>query len=201
MREGKISDGNCGSDRVPVVREKFYQLIHGMSIDAGQHVAEIVEHVDTMTLAGGDEAEEDRGGVATVFGSQERPVAAAHGNAAQGAFGGVVVDGQIAVCGVDAQRVPLVEGVGDGRAHGTLGQHRSALGRLPGFQPRAELLETRQGFLPAQGRTLIRRQLSGLIFHIVKQADIRQGLRGGGAVGIAGVVELAPRVRLMPSSA
>lgn len=127
MRE--TSGRNGGGGGAPAAREKFHQLIHGVSVDAGQHVAEVVKRVDGMALTGGDEGEEDGGGVTAVFGSQERPVAAAHGDAAQGAFGGIVVDGQIApprIGGVDAQRLPLVEGVGDRGAHGALGEHGPA---------------------------------------------------------------------------
>lgn len=50
--------------RLPPSRQQFWQLAHGRGGDAGQHVAEVIERVQAVALAGGDEAEEDGGGVA-----------------------------------------------------------------------------------------------------------------------------------------
>jgi len=46
-----------------------------MCRDAGEHVAEVIEDVDAVSVAGGDEGEEDGGGMTAVVGSQKRPVA------------------------------------------------------------------------------------------------------------------------------
>ena len=47
---------------LPLPRQEFGQAVGGMGGEAGQDVAKVVEGIDVMTLAGGDEAEEDRGG-------------------------------------------------------------------------------------------------------------------------------------------
>ena len=83
-----------------------------------------------MALAGGNQAEEDRGGAAAVVAPGEEPILPAHCDPPQRVLGGVVVDGQFAVGGVHAQGFPLVQRVRDGLAHGALGQDGSAAGGL-----------------------------------------------------------------------
>ena len=51
---------------------------------------------------------------------------------------------------VDAQGGPLVEGVGDRLAHGTLGQHRSAVDGLEFGKPFPEVHEDGRGEFLAQ---------------------------------------------------
>src|SRR5450631_2102131 len=110
----KMSFGIGGGGLMPAVGEQFVQTGLGMTGDAGEYVAEVIEDVDLVAFAGGDEGEEDGGGFAAVVGSQKRPVTATNGNAAQGAFGEIIVDVQLAVGGVNAQSVPLIQYVGDG---------------------------------------------------------------------------------------
>lgn len=63
-----------------------------MIADAFKHVDEIAPGVELGLLAGGDEALQHGCRLATGVTAEEGPVAAAHGHAAQAAFGGVVVD-------------------------------------------------------------------------------------------------------------
>jgi hypothetical protein len=42
--------------------------------DAGQYIPQVGEGIDVMALAGGSEAEENRGGLAPVVGVAEQPV-------------------------------------------------------------------------------------------------------------------------------
>jgi len=44
-----------------------------MAGDSGEHVLQVGEGIDVVTLAGGDEAEQDRGGAAAVVAAAEEP--------------------------------------------------------------------------------------------------------------------------------
>jgi hypothetical protein len=57
--------------------------------EAGKHVAQVVEGLDLVALAGGDQAKQDRGGVSAVVGAAEQLVLATDGHAAKGVLGGV----------------------------------------------------------------------------------------------------------------
>lgn len=70
----KFSNGVGGGSELPAAGEKFGQLVHGMGGDAGEHVAQIIKRIDRVALAGGDEAEEDRGRRAAVVAAAEEPV-------------------------------------------------------------------------------------------------------------------------------
>lgn len=72
------------------------------------------------------------------------------GDAVEGVRGGVVVDDQVAVGGVGAKCVPLVEGVGNGLARGALGHCGAAVGRLEALQPGFQLCQPRDGELLAK---------------------------------------------------
>ena len=61
---------------------------------ADEHVAEIDEGIVTVTLAGGQQAEEDGGRPTAAIAATEEPILAADGDASQGVFGGIVVDVQ-----------------------------------------------------------------------------------------------------------
>ena len=69
------------------------EAVDGVGVDAGEDVAEPGEGLDADELAGTGEAAQDGGGVAAGVAAEEGPVVAADGDAAERAFGGVVVDG------------------------------------------------------------------------------------------------------------
>ena len=75
--------GVDGRGELPAAGEKFRQSIHGMGGDAGEHVAQIIERIDLVALAGGDEAEEDRGRRAAVVAATEDPVGATQCHSAE----------------------------------------------------------------------------------------------------------------------
>ncbi len=104
---------SVGGRRLPLSRQKFHEFADRLTGDPGQDVAEILKGVDLVPLAGGDQAEEDRGGRPAGIGSAEEPVFSSHSDSPQGVLTGVVIDGQVAVADVDAQGVVLVQGVGD----------------------------------------------------------------------------------------
>jgi hypothetical protein len=65
---------------LPAVGKEFRQTSAVMGGDAGEHFAQVIEDVNPVTVAGGDEGEEDGGGVAAGVGSQERPIGAVMGS-------------------------------------------------------------------------------------------------------------------------
>lgn len=91
------------SSGLSAVGQELIELADRRGRDAGQDVAEIGERINPMPLTGGDETEQDGGGAAAVVRAAEEPVLAAEGHAAQSVLGGVVVDGQVAVGGVQAK--------------------------------------------------------------------------------------------------
>lgn len=75
-----------------------------------KYVAQVTERIDLVALAGRDQAGQDRRRGPAAIGAAEQPVFPADRHPPQGVLAGIVVDGQIAIGGIDAQGVPLVEG-------------------------------------------------------------------------------------------
>ena len=75
-----------------------------------------------MIFGAVDHAVEDSSGTSAPVAAHKQVVLPANGNASQFALGGVVVDIEVAIFDVSDQGLPLVEGVLDGVADGTLGQ-------------------------------------------------------------------------------
>ena len=95
--------GLCGNG-LPVGGQEFVESIDRVAGDAAKDVAEIGVGIEIEALAGGDEAEQNGCRFAAAVAAKERPVAPAHRQAAQAALGAAVIDGQIAVVAVAAQR-------------------------------------------------------------------------------------------------
>jgi len=76
--------------RLPAVGQEFRQAADGDGGDAGQHVAEVVERIDAVPLAGGDEAEQDRTGGPAVVAAAEQPVFSAQGDPAFGVLADII---------------------------------------------------------------------------------------------------------------
>ncbi len=110
----------------PAVGQELVEFVGGRGSEASQHVAQVSEGVDPVPLASGHETEENGGGVPAVVGAAEHPIVSTDGYTAKRILGDVVVDGQIAVRGVDTQRVPLIECLGEGLSHVAFGPHRPA---------------------------------------------------------------------------
>ena len=111
-----------------MVRHEVCQAIVPVGGDASQDVAKVGQWLDIVTAAGGDQAEEDSGCAAAVVAAGEQPVLAAYRDRADGVFGGVVVDVQIAIGDVDRKGGPLVQRVRDGLAHCKRRSNSVALG-------------------------------------------------------------------------
>lgn len=102
---GEVLGG--GLSGFPVVRQEFLEPFGWMGADAMEDVAKIGEGIDLESLAGGDEAGEDGGGLPSVIAAEEQPVLSSDGDSTQAAFGAVVVDLQVSVLGVATQRFPV----------------------------------------------------------------------------------------------
>lgn len=82
--------------------------------EAGEHFAQVSVRVDASTPAAFDDSVKDRAALAGFGLADEEPVFLAHGGGADGVFNEVVVDLDTTVFEVDAERVPLAEGILDG---------------------------------------------------------------------------------------
>ena len=94
---------------LPAVGEQVDEVTFGGCRQAAKQVAEIGEGIKLVADRAGDQRQDRGGGVAASFAADEEPVFAADGDASQHTFGGVVVDGELAVVGVAAEGVPLIQ--------------------------------------------------------------------------------------------
>jgi hypothetical protein len=78
-------------------------------LDTDEHVREVGDGVDPIRLAGRDERVQAREVLAGLVRSDEEEVLSAQGGDAEGALGGVVVDGQVLVGEEERQGIPLAE--------------------------------------------------------------------------------------------
>src|ERR1700684_2606281 len=96
---------------LPVFGTEGEDVSSGAIADAHEHVAQVVEGVDAVQLAGGDERVEDGGTLGAFVAAREEPILAAHGNPTQLPLRGVVVELESRVVEEACERAPLVAGV------------------------------------------------------------------------------------------
>ena len=72
-------------------------------------IGEIGFRVEAVEFGGFEHGVDDGGAVAAGLGAEEQVVFTGDGNGAQGALGGVIVDADVTVGGVEAQAVPAAE--------------------------------------------------------------------------------------------
>ena len=101
------------SGRLVVPRQQLVDLALGMVGDAVDGVAQPGFGIDLVELGGFDEAVDRGGAVAALVGAGEQPVLAADGDAAQRAFGGVVVDLEPPVVDVTRECRPARKRIAD----------------------------------------------------------------------------------------
>ncbi len=89
--------------------------------DGGEDVGAVVGGVDVLESAAFDDAEHGGGPFSAVFGADEEPVFASDGDGSNGAFGGVVVHGEVAVVEEGLEGFPLVAEVGEGGSDAGVG--------------------------------------------------------------------------------
>ena len=77
------------------MRQEFIQLGDRMIGDAREHIVEPGERIHFHQLARSDKTSQHRRCFAATVAAKKGPVGAAHGKAAQGSLGCVVVDGEI----------------------------------------------------------------------------------------------------------
>ena len=116
---------------IPPLRQELLQLLHRHGRHAGQDAAEIGLGIEAMTFGTGDEAVERGGPLGGEVMAGKQPILPSDSDPPQGAFGGVVVDVEEALRGVDLQCLPLVEHVTDGLGHGAARQDQLLLGVQP----------------------------------------------------------------------
>ena len=167
----------------PVVGEELVDFVVGVGWDFGEEIAEVGEGINFVALGALDEAVESGGGVASAFAAGEEPVFASDGQRADGAFGGVVVDGEVAVFEVAGKRRPVVEGVGAGFADGAFGEH----GGVGFFYPGLECFDVGLGefFASREECVYIVSVFSGIRFDTVKFFDAAHGFVSEQGVGAA----------------
>ena len=178
---------------LPVFGTEGEDVASGVIADAHEHVAQVVEGVDAVQLAGGDERVEDAGALRTFVAAGEEPILTAHGNPAQLPLRGVVIELESRVVEKACERPPLVSGVAESLGDGSLGQDDERLG----IQPRLEGLE--QGCCepptllgPADGRSSARPTVG-----LVKLLDEAQADERTLAIGQLRFEEASSCVRLI----
>src|SRR5215207_6419776 len=107
----------------PTMRQEFFQSLNGMFGDAAEHVAEPDKRIDPDKFAGRNKAAQHGSSLAAVVAAEKRPVVPPHCKAPQRAFGGIVVDRQIAIGTVTSQRRPILQRISDSLSSLALGQH------------------------------------------------------------------------------
>ena len=98
-------------------------MLRGHCRQAAEHITDIRERLNPVTLAGDDEGVDDRGALAGVGVTDEQPIFLTDGRGADGVFDEVVVEPGLAVLEVGGQRRPVIEQIGAGLAEAGLGQH------------------------------------------------------------------------------
>ena len=178
-----------------VIGQEFFEAVDGMAGDALEQTGEVGPGIESCAAGAFDEGEEDRRGLASAGASGEEPVLAAHGDGADGALDGVVVDGKAAVLCIGNEFGPVVERVADGLSQRGFWEHVEAL-----VHPGAKLGEN--GCAPFLAQGLARRAcefaLTGFALDVVKTADDGDGGFGARVSGAGGLDEFAPRVRPAP---
>ena len=67
-------------------------MVDGVVVDTPEHLAQVGLGVEAVELGASNEAVKDCGAISSGIGSGEEVVAAAHGDGAESAFGGGVID-------------------------------------------------------------------------------------------------------------
>jgi hypothetical protein len=98
----------------PRLWQQPVQLAHGQRRNASQQAGQVGLRVLAVPFSAGDEGVERGGPLGGDVMASEKPILPANPHPPQGAFGGVVVDVEVALGGVNLQCFPLVEHVADG---------------------------------------------------------------------------------------
>lgn len=91
------------------MRQQLVDARSRVRLHAHQHVREVVNWVDVVRLARGDEGVEPGQVIAGVIRPDEEEVLPSEGGDAERALGGVVVDGEVLIGDEERKRVPLAQ--------------------------------------------------------------------------------------------
>lgn len=123
-----------------VPRQQFVDLADGVVCDAFEHMVEIELRVEAVELGGSEQRVDGGGTFSACVRSREEEVLASACDDAQRAFGGVVVDLQLAVAGIASEPGSAREGVTDRRRRVGLARELREYCLQPERYYRAEVL-------------------------------------------------------------
>ena len=115
--------GESSLGRLPIVGQQFSNSFDWMFREARENVLEPGEGFDPDPLARGRKAPQDCIRLAALVAAEKGPVVAPYRHAADGAFGGIVIDAESAVLAVAVQCCPVLQGVAHRTPLRTLRQH------------------------------------------------------------------------------
>jgi len=113
--------GLCG-DRSPVGGQESIELRDRVAGHAPEHTLQVRERIDLHPLAARHETGGHRSRLSALVAAKDHPVAPPHRDAAQTSLTGVVIDRQVGVPAVPAERRPVRQRVPDRSAQRTLRQ-------------------------------------------------------------------------------
>ena len=188
----------------PVPGQQFVEAGLGHVGDAGEHVGEPCERIDSVEFTGGDEAKHDRGAVTAAIRTNEEPGFSSPGNGSERAFGGIVGQTDAAIFEERDKGGPCVEHIVHFLADGVVGGEAAALFAHPGLQLFDE--RRRQGLAhgePLGGRAAVDVALDGKdavdALHSLERQRRDDDTLAGFSLQLGGDIgefkEVAPRVR------
>jgi hypothetical protein len=111
----------------PDIRQQFSQAVGRSGRKPPKNIGQVAERGDAMPVATGSHAEKHGRRTATIVAADKKPVFAAHGLSPQRSLREVVVDAQVAIFRIAAQRLPVGQCIRDRLPQWALGQHPQLL--------------------------------------------------------------------------
>src|SRR5690348_2460187 len=106
-----------GVGRAPAMRQQLHDAPGGMGLHAREHIGDVVDRVDTLLLARGDERVEDREVVPWILAANEEEVLPAESHAPERSLRDVVVWRDAREAEESAELAIVPEDVSNGAAH------------------------------------------------------------------------------------
>ncbi len=98
----------------PTIGQQVPYLFFSRSLgQSREHVAQVGERIDPQSFAGGHQGVQHRGGFSSSFAAYEQPIQPTYHLLSQRVLGPIVIDGNVAIGGVQAQRLPVIKRVLD----------------------------------------------------------------------------------------
>lgn len=103
-----------GTGWCPVPRQQFVQAVDLVIMDAVEEVGKIGLRIEAVQLGGFNDGHGSSECLSTGVCPCKKPILASNSNRAQGAFGGIVVDGHTTVSEEQAEGLPPIEAIAEG---------------------------------------------------------------------------------------